>query len=967
MLPAFQIRNLRRRSSLQRPSHDALICVDTTTYDRTISSLPQARLKYRDDDDGDVITVGSSLELEQHLSEKPSMSDSSRMSMAQLLNEQPHSLLYHAFDIDGREEVQQLWQDIQTTSSGSENLPSIAPSSLDPYRGHLAVQPSLPLAEKFVSERDFSSHLGQNTHVPISDDSPTTKPHSSEGTAVKDNSKSPAKPSGDVLYVRELPDYRSHYFNATSPPQLQVPKEAALIEERGSGSPVQSRPSIKSRAMTPMARGSSMIGLTMEGRRQAQAAGEKVRTRNGIFRQRTNAINSDDYLHHSRNRWAAYKTPLMNSGAAVQTMVNVSNSQSSSLTSEGRRQAQVAGDKLRCRTNPIRHSRPARIGSSEYGLNKNRWPSYSGESSLLAGFEECLNDVSTKCSEKTGPATVEPTVQSNQSTLLEVFEAELSKDDHSMTNQSSQSPGAEALLSESGSYSQSPPQMEPLFQSTNKPSESSASEEPPTSGDVSRIIDRGLSTVLDLFCDALGGMSQCLEEASHVTRKAADRTREADFQAVNETIRAFREFTAEFNANRKEFLSKSPISEKTPMNTADSSGNGLYDEHLDHLDAENKHAAQEPAKDLSVLSKDSSTKLSEDDLSHSSVAAEQPSSSLGPQKDGANFADLSRRDSSPSSREILSAVPQMNLGPYRYHKPGPIHLPHQATLVHSAPRNEEQQPPWGSGYVNRLRQYHSIDLEEDDDKRSSPSHTASRFPTLAQFENSNFKSVPSFPSLPSMEPLIPVQITRRIASDDPPHNRADVLKSLPRIRGLEIPAALLRGNIRGGEPEGSESSGEFFNRMTGLQRSSTKVEDSRSRLTAPFDPLDIGDHRYRTLGGLNRSATVTGPSNRNNPTRRPYSETFGGHGRIAWNEFLRDAGGRGVNRWTTTEGDEHEDGAIVDEMADCVGRLEDLGFGREVEGSRLLMYAQAADGDLWAAVDMMLEEEEAYKERKKGM
>ena len=69
------------------------------------------------------------------------------------------------------------------------------------------------------------------------------------------------------------------------------------------------------------------------------------------------------------------------------------------LTSEGKRQAQVAGDKLRNRTNPIRHSRPSRGSVSEHGISKNRWSSYGPR---VIRFDE-RRDPHAESSEKSLP------------------------------------------------------------------------------------------------------------------------------------------------------------------------------------------------------------------------------------------------------------------------------------------------------------------------------------------------------------------------------------------------------------------------------------------------------------------------------------------------------------------------------------------------------------------------------------
>ena len=65
MLSTFRIRDLRRPSTPPRPSlsgaarpdYDALVRITAPEYDTTISINPDAKLKYVDEDDGEVVTV----------------------------------------------------------------------------------------------------------------------------------------------------------------------------------------------------------------------------------------------------------------------------------------------------------------------------------------------------------------------------------------------------------------------------------------------------------------------------------------------------------------------------------------------------------------------------------------------------------------------------------------------------------------------------------------------------------------------------------------------------------------------------------------------------------------------------------------------------------------------------------------------------------------------------------------------
>ena len=63
MLPPFRIRNLHLASLPKgcRESQDNLIRINAPHYDDIIYTHPAATLKYYDEDDGDIITVGSLL------------------------------------------------------------------------------------------------------------------------------------------------------------------------------------------------------------------------------------------------------------------------------------------------------------------------------------------------------------------------------------------------------------------------------------------------------------------------------------------------------------------------------------------------------------------------------------------------------------------------------------------------------------------------------------------------------------------------------------------------------------------------------------------------------------------------------------------------------------------------------------------------------------------------------------------
>ncbi|KAK5102070.1 hypothetical protein LTS08_004530 [Lithohypha guttulata] len=118
-LPTFGIRDL---AGPQNPP--GLISISRRQYDSTIKSEPDAKLLYLDDDDGELITVGSSLELSQRLDEP-------------VLNYRSHSIngkLIHIFDIKHSNGSLFQWRDHEAYSSKELRSRSTSELSLSSYR-----------------------------------------------------------------------------------------------------------------------------------------------------------------------------------------------------------------------------------------------------------------------------------------------------------------------------------------------------------------------------------------------------------------------------------------------------------------------------------------------------------------------------------------------------------------------------------------------------------------------------------------------------------------------------------------------------------------------------------------------------------------------------------------------------------------------------------------------------------------
>ncbi|KAJ5574161.1 uncharacterized protein N7459_008588 [Penicillium hispanicum] len=114
MLKPFQVRDLHLSSDAEGEHSDSphgVVQISAIDYDGLASSHPRARLTYLDDDDGDQITVGSSLELSQRLDEP--LGIDARLGSIQLSQNEPNPM--HIFDIRRSNSVTELWKRFEAT------------------------------------------------------------------------------------------------------------------------------------------------------------------------------------------------------------------------------------------------------------------------------------------------------------------------------------------------------------------------------------------------------------------------------------------------------------------------------------------------------------------------------------------------------------------------------------------------------------------------------------------------------------------------------------------------------------------------------------------------------------------------------------------------------------------------------------------------------------------------------------
>lgn len=304
--------------------------------------------------------------------------------------------------------------------------------------------------------------------------------------------------------------------------------------------------------------------------------------------------------------------------------------------------------------------------------------------------------------------------------------------------------------------------------------------------------------------------------------------------------------------------------------------------------------------------------------------------------------------------------------------------------------------------------------------KSTASHKViARFPTFKQSEDGALASAHRFPPLPSMEALEPHRLNPlpRVS------RRLDTRDGYSCIgqgsgHGISIPEPF--GGTSVTIPDRSESSGEFFNRMTGLGKEPVTTTHSSLQASVGQDSagLDSGLTQIGPFIGrknVTYRQSVSEPARKDNSvnnSRRPYSENFSGEGRIGWDTFLRqgsktlitnlgvvesisssltsergqflpsgipiisnhnvhnDEAASEIQRAEITQDSEQSnlnqrgDAAYVGKVQACVTQLHKLGYGSDAaQGGfeRLTVYAQAAEGDLIDAIDIIDEEQRAYK------
>ena len=659
-----------------------------------------------------------------------------------------------------------------------------------------------------------------------------------------------------------------------------------------------------------------------------------------------------------QNGWASHK-PSTSAFLPASTSLSLA-FDGPGLTSEGKRQAQVAGDKLRWRANPLRQSRPSRGGALEHSISKNRWSSYSG--TRAARFDE-RQDAQDRPRDPSITAVNEEVPKIGQQSLLEVFEAELARKISAADGEKAsefispamQSPAPEpaiqANLSSESQAQPSPQGSQALLGRINEHLHELTAGNGALSPDFPTVINRGIRGL----GACMQSIARGLQEVSSVSHQAADRTRNTDLQLIDDAVLGLQSLLGGFIAtlgsqmatNRSRAIS-TPRSEPEEVKAgSNSTTSGSI---------KSEESKQYPSNDA-----DDPYKMAHNTGGNHAAApryiTEKPASpQLG-------------TENQPISTPAKSEEP-------RSHRPGPVQLPNRPS------------------YVDHLRQSQSVKLfdERYNIQRSNSPPLDIHFPTLAQFERENFAAASTFPALPNMQPLVPERAPRQHkcgtkAKETRPTNGS---LQLVNVSDSAEGSCQSRDPVSGRREHSAQRDGH---EVVPLSRLS-----SAARLAEPFDPLEAEPSaRPHLTEGLRRNATIASTDiRRATRRRRPYSDVFDGSGRVPWGTFMHDNGWgrRGLHRANDGRGrplgvnqehperhfqpeagsmrlhpaaaaydDQHHDDSTVGKINDCVEQLRDLGFGGEHGdfASRLLIYAQAADGVLVDAIDLIDEEQRAWQ------
>ena len=644
--------------------------------------------------------------------------------------------------------------------------------------------------------------------------------------------------------------------------------------------------------------GISVASLTTEGRRQAQAAGDKLRARTSSSRHRRVLMTANDHAN-SRNRWAEYNTP----DSVILPKFPTASQQNfggPSLTAEGRRQAQVAGDKLRLRTNPIRHSRPRHASVTDHGINKNRWSSYAGVRVTRTDERHDENSKDMRSSQH----EIEPVQPANQPSLLEVFEAELAKrivpedspdisaadtvadaeGKQGCATQATARLGTSNLEASSKQGNSSRHDLSPLLEglkAINGHLSGLATRHEGPSQDTFDALGNGVRTVFGSINSFLQTMSGGMQMASKLTRQAADHTVGLDGGLIEDAAVQFAHIEKGVAALADEVNSIHGKENASDPNCTDSDfpefgpapmGNTPNGQVL------GRQAGRSQSLNTSICA-----------TSTTGVPNPSTTASLGRFEvpDGSDDEDDEDEDAGAFSDAPITDVPDTSFGNMGHSDIPLIAVPIPSfaaalPLKSQAPNTIVEET--ASSIAQRDLQ-DLTDLQDERDARKATVHpieeeqrtsygrastlqpVATRFPTLAQFEGQSFVPETPFPSLPSMsmEPLIPERVTPQPAPKtlEGSHDATQIAKrrfateellEFNGINPMNLSDSLFEAFQRQSpvvQQQSIQIYAQHLAKNQSLQRASSKDETKQSTRDNGSENHDIGSSPVSSFGPNN--------------------------------------------------------------------------------------------------------------------
>ncbi|KAL8813157.1 MAG: hypothetical protein Q9200_000460 [Gallowayella weberi] len=1010
MLPQFYVRNLQSPLDQTpvsfapplRGAQSLLIRISTYEYEELLFRCPPAALKYIDHENGEIVRVGSSLELAQRLEDpvparawtgRHTKPDIRRRRGATAGNETMSILLqYHTFDIDPCNDVLRIWTSF---SEGTRGLPA------------LFSDPTVLLASKVIStkqkRRSSSEALQDNqTNAPRSDAKDDRWP---SGSQIRHHST-----DANIHPVGDAVDCRNLFFDGIGPPTVQPSVPKVPSEAR---SPVQIHPNIEStyagllpdRSRAPFRTGG------MYDRPPTSVCHQNSPSCQQDYLPRSNAYNFNDDMFFglraprtsdgypaSTECWlpSSYNPPhglepeeqkrICRSHGCTMFRTLEQHQRGSpvvNLTGESQGRTQAAGDQARDENNPhndwcilATEAKPTEYQNQQTSYARSSVP-FSQSSSMrdtstaenisskderdedfTAGGKLHGRSQSVKCAgnrwsshsharpqwldDRSGRScstqnTKTESGQDTQSTLIEVFDKELARLSTTVSGKMDE-PVSKSFL-------------EPLSGLDMRPNFTMAPKE----------------EVIHSLADGIQHLSSALQPLN----QGSDRAVLPAFQKLKQEIHtalgvfytSFQKITDMFQAG--------------PLATVSGTVGHGFDDKL---------ALEKMVKDL----KESISLIQMQLLPILQKHVEQ------------SFHKVSKRAATPAlpgfrSWSLSSKQPNEQMHSLDADKPTlwqrEKFLPTNDALVCRIPRGSSTASPprlsnWEIGSTPPGPQGPSISALGNTNSRLSPcSRSSSPWPlvsvpgtTAASSDDSALSAAECrFPTVehfeqdgsPASHQGVDLHLSMMQADHErfPRMNALQAQKADPTSMELQLPTCPLGAQLSRAKEVTSTSPIGFMPPNTEDIGQVKPLSSSRNGYTDRYRPLQSS-----TVDASDRSAT---------PKQQDGSVRYSRLGQVGPCHAVVDAqavhgtdqandsrscqspypGEGGISDIAAEANDtDHDDMATVARTQECVAQLQRLGFGAAAEGgpSRLVVYAQAAGGDLIEAIDMIAEERQAY-------